>query len=476
MLAGELPFSAAAPTALMRMHEDSPPPLEKLGGLPGQVIDLVAKMMSKRPDDRHQHVSQLLAGIENARQTLTGARTDSWMADATAVIAPSREDMPEPTYGAGTVFPPDRAAETDATQLQQPTEDPTRVQRPDPDATEVARGTAETRVQQASHSHAGGVAADLTAQQTAVQHAPTGGHAPSSAGGGAPPAATFPAGRAGEGGGRNRLLLLLGGAAAVVAVAVVGVIIALSALGGGGGDDDDDDDVRRGGNGDRPTPRVMPSRTPRAVPVTDAEFDAAAADIAPSALVSLDDYGDGWTSGPGIIPDREFENISGPCRALVEENFPGQALALDSDEYTGPDSRSSRSDLAVFRTEFDAIDAIDAIDAASGEPCFEEFAPELERVFLAEVQAAGLDITDFDIVIEERSVDEIGDYSGGVRFTVTSTNPAGSSTFVSDVITMRVGRLIANVYLEGLAPDEELLASIAESLSGRMQEVDAALP
>jgi hypothetical protein len=92
------------------------------------------------------------------------------------------------------------------------------------------------------------------------------------------------------------------------------------------------------------------------------------------------------------------------------------------------------------------------------------------------VQAAGLDITDFDIVIEERSVDEIGDYSGGVRFTVTSTNPAGSSTFVSDVITMRVGRLIANVYLEGLAPDEELLASIAESLSGRMQEVDAALP
>ena len=94
MLSGELPFRAPTPTGYMRLHEDEPPPLQKLAGVPAPVVDIVARCLAKAPADRYQHISQLLSAIEAARQTVASTPSDSWMFDATAVVAQARIHPP----------------------------------------------------------------------------------------------------------------------------------------------------------------------------------------------------------------------------------------------------------------------------------------------------------------------------------------------------------------------------------------------
>jgi serine/threonine-protein kinase len=100
MLAGDVPFRAPSPTDVIRMHEQEPPPIERLAGVPPALVDVVSRCLAKSPEDRYQHVSDLLGAIEDARSALTGGQTDSWIYDATAVLASTGTEASAPPTGA----------------------------------------------------------------------------------------------------------------------------------------------------------------------------------------------------------------------------------------------------------------------------------------------------------------------------------------------------------------------------------------
>jgi serine/threonine protein kinase/tetratricopeptide (TPR) repeat protein len=75
MLTARLPFLAEAEQPLLHAitHQD-PPPLESLRtGVPAPLAEIVAKCLRKRPDERYQHTSELIAELKRVRRTLTSA-------------------------------------------------------------------------------------------------------------------------------------------------------------------------------------------------------------------------------------------------------------------------------------------------------------------------------------------------------------------------------------------------------------------
>jgi hypothetical protein len=92
MLAGELPFKSETPTNLMRMHEEAPPPLEKLTDVPEPIIDLIARCLEKDPDKRFQGPAELVDAIEATRRSLDepATVTATWVADVTQELAATR--------------------------------------------------------------------------------------------------------------------------------------------------------------------------------------------------------------------------------------------------------------------------------------------------------------------------------------------------------------------------------------------------
>ena len=195
MLAGQPPFHAATPTGLMRMHEDTPPPLELLKGVPAPLVAVVERCLQKSPDDRYQHAAELLGGLESARRSLTDAQTDSWMSDATAVlrIPPSGAD---PTAIAGA-----------------------------PDATLVARSPTRAPAASLGDPTLVAPAGAAAPQRQAGAGATSGGASPPV--GGAPVAA---------GGGDSRAPLFIGlAAAAAIAVAIIVAVVVFARSGGESG-------------------------------------------------------------------------------------------------------------------------------------------------------------------------------------------------------------------------------------------------
>ncbi len=194
MLAGQPPFHAATPTGVMRMHEDTPPPLELLKGVPQQLVAVIERCMQKSPDARYQHVSEFLAACEVVRRSMSEAKTDSWMSDATSVL---------------------------------------RISAADGGATEIAAADDATRLAGGGGASAAQTSADAT--RLAASHAPV---APArtellpSSGGGAPPRSSYPPTTGGRADDHRTLFAVVGAAAAVVIAVLVGLILHFSHDGG----------------------------------------------------------------------------------------------------------------------------------------------------------------------------------------------------------------------------------------------------
>ncbi|HVN32853.1 MAG TPA: tetratricopeptide repeat protein [Thermoanaerobaculaceae bacterium] len=75
MLTGRLPFVAETEQPVLEAiaHQD-PPPLESLRtGVPAPLAEIVAKCLKKRPDERYQRASDLIADLKGVRRALTSA-------------------------------------------------------------------------------------------------------------------------------------------------------------------------------------------------------------------------------------------------------------------------------------------------------------------------------------------------------------------------------------------------------------------
>jgi serine/threonine protein kinase len=73
MLSGRLPFEAESATSMMFQHAYEPPPLlsEVAPSIPGVLAKIVMKLMSKKPEDRHQSADEVLADLQNIHSTPT---------------------------------------------------------------------------------------------------------------------------------------------------------------------------------------------------------------------------------------------------------------------------------------------------------------------------------------------------------------------------------------------------------------------
>lgn len=103
MLVGEPPFKAESAFGLIRQHEQDPPPLEKLAGQPEAVVVVVRRCLEKRPEDRYQKASELVAALEDAQEALPTEQPAR-----ETIVAPPPGPPTEP--GAETIGPAPQAA------------------------------------------------------------------------------------------------------------------------------------------------------------------------------------------------------------------------------------------------------------------------------------------------------------------------------------------------------------------------------
>ena len=95
MLAGERPFSGDT-VSLIRQHQDSAPPLERLAHLPDEAIEVVRRSLEKSPKDRYPSAVEMAAGLAVAARAVAAAERTA-EAEQKAVAA----DAGEETVAAG---------------------------------------------------------------------------------------------------------------------------------------------------------------------------------------------------------------------------------------------------------------------------------------------------------------------------------------------------------------------------------------
>lgn len=85
LLDGEVPFRSGDPRTDLAMHQKEPPPLDRLqkAGAPRDLVDLVARLLAKRPEDRpssarevEQALSRVAAGLRGPRAAAPVAADD----------------------------------------------------------------------------------------------------------------------------------------------------------------------------------------------------------------------------------------------------------------------------------------------------------------------------------------------------------------------------------------------------------------
>ena len=89
-LTGELPFQGDTPFQLAVAVEQKPPPLDNIRNLPDEVVELVDRCLKKDVAERYQRASELAGAIERAWRSLQAPASDTWVADATAVLVTTR--------------------------------------------------------------------------------------------------------------------------------------------------------------------------------------------------------------------------------------------------------------------------------------------------------------------------------------------------------------------------------------------------
>lgn len=81
MLSGEVPFLADSAHAVLlaQMRQIPPPPASPHGALPQRVTRLVARLLAKKPAERHQSARELVADIDGALEAVSRTGWRSWL-------------------------------------------------------------------------------------------------------------------------------------------------------------------------------------------------------------------------------------------------------------------------------------------------------------------------------------------------------------------------------------------------------------
>jgi serine/threonine protein kinase len=92
MLSGSPPFGGSVSDVMEQHIKSEPRPLASLvKGIPGRVIDIVDKLMRKKPEDRFQNFSELIAELEAVRVAAKGENLPAGTATRTSIARDAKD-------------------------------------------------------------------------------------------------------------------------------------------------------------------------------------------------------------------------------------------------------------------------------------------------------------------------------------------------------------------------------------------------
>jgi serine/threonine protein kinase len=92
-LSGRPPYLAVTESGLWNDLESGGPPLEKMVGVPLNVVSLVVRMMQKRPEDRFQSLDELMDAIQTIVTEMTGIKADRNNAEFLLKVREEESDL-----------------------------------------------------------------------------------------------------------------------------------------------------------------------------------------------------------------------------------------------------------------------------------------------------------------------------------------------------------------------------------------------
>ena len=76
MLAGHPPFTARSRRAFLNLHVSEPPPLAILAEQPAALVEVVARLLAKRPEERFEDAQSTIEALDRAQQQIEAAGPD----------------------------------------------------------------------------------------------------------------------------------------------------------------------------------------------------------------------------------------------------------------------------------------------------------------------------------------------------------------------------------------------------------------
>lgn len=213
-----------------------------------------------------------------------------------------------------------------------------------------------------------------------------------------------------------------------------------------------------------------------------AGFVTAAREAAQSALLTLEDFPEGWTAR--VRPEVDLQ-LSPDCESLSRDELPGAIATAASEQFIGPSEQpltpgdSVTSDVAVFGSE-DAAEAALTEQESTMERCRDEFLTEMERVVREAIQEEGIQpdqIGEISIALREVDFPEVGDSLRNSRLEIRGTVAGFNFTSTVDIVAIRQDRLVGALsYTAVGGADIQEVQQIAEILADKLAKADDSLP
>lgn len=200
-----------------------------------------------------------------------------------------------------------------------------------------------------------------------------------------------------------------------------------------------------------------------------------APDAVKAAIIGAADLPGGWSGRPRD-PAGQL-GLSPQCHELDSDGLDGQLAYAASDRLTGPQKDNLHTDASAFATDQAAQGAIDRIRGTLS-ACHDEYAAAIVRLQRKNFIDSGgneQQLGDMSVTISEKPGATIGDSSFDLAYQFHVVVDGKSSDFATDLVTFRVGRMVATLGYDPGASDGQLEKPVLELAAIRLTKANATL-
>jgi hypothetical protein len=193
----------------------------------------------------------------------------------------------------------------------------------------------------------------------------------------------------------------------------------------------------------------------------DASGDEAAAE---AALLTIDDFPDGWQAAPSENDEAaqdEFNAALAACLdvdpAILDRDNP----SAESDDFTSPEGQTVNSEVALTPSAEQAIEVIEILEDERTPECYGDGLSRVLEENLAEIGQGDLEMG--DPAFERVDIPSLGDDAVGFQVTIPLAAAGQEIELVLDLWAVRVGR--AGITMTFQSPAGPFPAEEAERLT-----------